>query len=197
MDGGVVDGAKKVIADLKDALLDLSSPENGKPSNETILRLLKADHDEIRSMLESIDILSGRSRVRRSLLLVQLETALLAHARAEEVCFYEVLKRKASTREEAFGGYEEHHLADVIFAEMHALEAGDPRWSAKFRVLKEFLEHHIAEEESGLFRDAEAVMSRQQFLELGACYVAHKARRSAAAKSARARDGVAPGSTGK
>jgi len=120
---------------------------------------------------------------------LRLKTALTAHARAEEACFYEILKTKGATREDAFEGYEEHHLVDILFQEMSRLEPDDPRWSAKFAVLHESLEHHIAEEEGKLFLDAESVLSRKHLVELGGRFETDKRRRLA--NAARRRRGAA------
>jgi hypothetical protein len=40
-------------------------------------------------------------------------------------------------------GYQEHHVADVIIDELNAVATDDDAWGAKFKVLKENLEHHI------------------------------------------------------
>ena len=44
----------------------------------------------------------------------------------------------------------------------------DERWGAKFKVLKENIEHHIEEEEGEMFRTARSVMSRDRLAALGA-----------------------------
>jgi hypothetical protein len=43
----------------------------------------------------------------------------------------------------------------------------DERWGAKFKVLKENIEHHIEEEEGEMFRTARSVMSRDRLDALG------------------------------
>src|SRR4026208_2501863 len=53
-------------------------------------------------------------------------------------------------------GYEEPHVADVITRELRDVMPDDERWAAKFKVLKESLEHHIKEEERNTFRPARA-----------------------------------------
>jgi hypothetical protein len=65
-------------------------------------------------------------------------------------------------------GYQEHHIADVLTRELHALATDDERWGAKFKVLKESLEHHIQEEEGDMFRKARGIFSREDLRALGA-----------------------------
>ena len=43
----------------------------------------------------------------------------------------------------------------------------DERWGAKFKVLKENIEHHIEEEEGEMFRTARSVMSGDRLAALG------------------------------
>ena len=73
-------------------------------------------------------------------------------------------------------GYQEHHIADIIVNELHDVAKDDEQWGAKFKVLKENLEHHIQEEEGEMFRTARAVLSREELHTLGARMAAMKAK---------------------
>ena len=68
----------------------------------------------------------------------------------------------------ALEGYQEHHVADLLIKELHDLAKDDERWGAKFKVLKENLEHHIDEEEGPMFRTARGLFSREELQALGA-----------------------------
>ena len=48
-------------------------------------------------------------------------------------------------------GFQEHHVADIIVKELHQVAKDNEQWGAKFKVLKESLEHHIQEEEGEIF----------------------------------------------
>jgi len=52
--------------------------------------------------------------------------------------------------------------------ELHETSVSDEAWGAKFKVLKENIEHHIKEGEGPMFRTARGVMSRDQLVALGA-----------------------------
>jgi hypothetical protein len=52
--------------------------------------------------------------------------------------------------------------------ELHGLAKDDERWGAKFKVLKENLEHHVDEEEGPMFRTARGLFSREELQALGA-----------------------------
>lgn len=60
--------------------------------------------------------------------------------------------------------------------ELHDLAEDDERWGAKFKVLKENLDHHISEEEGPMFRLARGLFSRQELQALGAQMMKMKAQ---------------------
>jgi hemerythrin superfamily protein len=177
----VVAGAKKVIGTAKDAAEATFAKASAKASGlgtatPTIFTRLEADHDEIRELLKALAATSTRAAKQRARLFGQLKLLVTAHARAEEAVLYEALKRKKPTRAEALEGYEEHHLADILFLEMSRAAPTDDRWTAKSTVLKENLEHHLGEEERELFNDARKLLSQRQAEQLGEKFAAEKAR---------------------
>ena len=73
---------------------------------------------------------------------------MLIHERIEEEIFYPALKAHPKAKEIVLEGFEEHHVVDEIMGELEATPVTDEQWAAKFKVLKENIEHHIQEEES-------------------------------------------------
>lgn len=63
--------------------------------------------------------------------------------------------------------YEEHHVVDLVMAEIEGVSYDDERWGAKLAVVKENLEHHIEEEEKEMFDQARQVFDRDELVELG------------------------------
>ena len=112
----------------------------------------------------------------RTELLETLTAELTVHEMIEEKVLYPVLKEHAEAKEIVLEGYQEHHIADIIVKELHQVAKDDEQWGAKFKVLKENLEHHIEEEEGEMFRTARAVLSRDELHSLGARMAAMKAR---------------------
>jgi hemerythrin-like domain-containing protein len=62
---------------------------------------------------------------------------------------------------------EEHHLVDDIVEQLKDTPFDDEHWSAKFKVTKENVEHHIDEEEKEMFKLVRANFSAEELEELG------------------------------
>jgi hemerythrin-like domain-containing protein len=56
----------------------------------------------------------------------------------------------------------------MVMAEIEGIPYDDERWGAKFKVMKENIEHHIEEEEGEMFKQARQVFSTDELESLGA-----------------------------
>jgi hypothetical protein len=129
--------------------------------------LLETDHRRFEKLLKNGEETTERAVRRRTQLLETLIGELNVHELIEEKVLYPALKSHPQARDIVLEGYQEHHVADVIVKELHALATDDETWGAKFKVLKESLEHHIGEEEKKMFRTARAILSRDELNDLG------------------------------
>jgi Hemerythrin HHE cation binding domain len=136
--------------------------------DQDVITLLEADHRRFEDLLKQGEDTTERAVKGRTGLLKTLSDQLNLHELVEEKILYPALKTNPDARDIVLEGYEEHHIADVLTRELHALSADDERWGAKFKVLKESLEHHIKEEENDMFRKARGIFSREDLLRLGA-----------------------------
>ena len=130
------------------------------------IELLEQEHREFEAILEQGEKSTERARTGRRELLDRLTARLNAHERMEEKVLYPALQSHPQAREIVLEGYEEHHVADLIIAELRQVATDDEAWGAKFKVLKENIEHHIEEEEGEMFRLARGIFSRDELLEL-------------------------------
>ena len=137
----------------------------GKRSPDA-LALLKTEHDRVKSMLRDIEKSSGVGDTRATML-ATLRSDLDVHETIEEEILYPALKDHPKTKELALEAFEEHHVVDLVMADIETLPPSDDKWDAKFAVLKENLEHHIEEEEGQMFKQARQVFSKAQMDELG------------------------------
>jgi hemerythrin-like domain-containing protein len=131
------------------------------------VKLLEKDHRRFERLMEEGEETTARARKRRKDVLTTLAAEIVAHERKEEKVLYPALKRHSEARDIVLEGYQEHHVADVLLGELKNMDPADERWGAKFKVLKESLEHHIEEEEGHMFRTARSVLGRERLEELG------------------------------
>jgi hemerythrin-like domain-containing protein len=132
------------------------------------IKLLTNDHDELKKHLEAGEKTTERAVKTRAELLDTVTTLLTAHERIEEEIFYPALKEHPKAKDLVLEGYQEHHVVDLIVGELQETVENDEVWGAKFKVLKENIEHHIEEEEGEMFATARKVFSEQELEELGA-----------------------------
>src|SRR5918911_1452278 len=57
---------------------------------------------------------------------------------------------------------EEHHVVDLIMAELKKMRASDEHFKAKFTVMAENVKHHIEEEENELFPKVEGELDDEE-----------------------------------
>jgi Hemerythrin HHE cation binding domain len=138
------------------------------------LKLLKDDHTEVKKMLKELDETTERAEKTRAEGFAKLEEMLVVHETIEEEILYPALKEFAKTKDIALEAYEEHHVVDMVMAEIKETPVEDETWAAKFTVVKENLEHHIEEEEGEMFKQARQVMDEAELNELGDRMAARK-----------------------
>ena len=132
------------------------------------LVLLEADHRRFEDLLKQGEDTTERGVQARTTLLKTLTATLNVHELIEEEVLYPALKPHAEARDIVLEGFEEHHVADVLVKELHDLAKDSERWGAKFKVLKESIEHHIEEEETVMFPAARRALSSEELQKLGA-----------------------------
>jgi hemerythrin-like domain-containing protein len=132
------------------------------------IRLLKDDHDKVKKMLADGEQTTERAEKTRSEVFAKIKEEMLVHERIEEEIFYPALKDHPRAREIVLEGFEEHHVVDEIMGELEQTDVTDEHWGAKFKVMKENIEHHIEVEEGEMFQQARRVFSDAELEELGA-----------------------------
>jgi hemerythrin-like domain-containing protein len=138
------------------------------PSDTDALALLEADHRRMEDLLKQGEDTTARAVKARAQLLSTITRELDLHEMKEEQILYPALKAHPEARDIVLEGFQEHHVADLLVKELHEVAKDDERWGAKFKVLKENIEHHIQEEEGPMFRTARGVFSREELQAMGA-----------------------------
>ena len=138
------------------------------------IALLKDDHDKVKKMLAQLEETTERAVKTREEVFRNLKADLVVHEAIEEEIFYPALKQHAEAKEIVLEAYEEHNVVDMVMSEIEQTPFDDERWSAKFSVMKENLEHHIEEEEGEMFTQARDVFDRETLETIGAQMQARK-----------------------
>lgn len=129
---------------------------------ENFFEVIHKDHDEIKGILGQLELLKNFETKQREVLLKNLEQEFKPHMKAEEDAFYTPLKGNKKLKAQILESIEEHHVIDFLLDGLDNTQKGDEQWGAKVKVLKEFVEHHVHEEEDELFPQANEVLTDDQ-----------------------------------
>ena len=132
------------------------------------ISLLKDDHGKVKKLLADGEETTERAEKGRLELFAKLKEEMLIHEQIEEEIFYPALKSHPKAKDLVLEAYEEHHVVDEIMGELEETDPVDEQWAAKFKVMKENIEHHIEEEEGEMFKQARQVFSADELETLGA-----------------------------
>jgi hemerythrin-like domain-containing protein len=131
------------------------------------ISLLEEDHRKMKKLLSELESTTERGVKTREDLFATVKDELTVHETIEEEIFYPALKEHPKTKEIALEDYEEHHVVDMVMAEIEDVPYDDETWGAKFKVMKENIEHHIEEEENEMFKQARQVFEEDELEALG------------------------------
>lgn len=162
---------KTTLRAARQTVSDTINPAEGTD----ILDSLKKDHDAVKALLK--ELVESDSAPRRKALVKQIKAALVPHARAEEKAVYDrvIALKGENYKIDGNEGYLEHALADSTLAKLGKIaQAKSPEFSATAKVLKELLEHHIAEEERNVWADVRANFDAEARVEMNRQFQAVK-----------------------
>jgi hemerythrin-like domain-containing protein len=136
-----------------------ANPERSASTMDAI-DLLKADHKKVKELFRQYEASGDRAHQKKKGIAEEVFTEITIHSTLEEEFFYLAVKAKTDKdgKDLVAESIEEHHVVASLIEELKALEPLDERYDAKFTVLMENVEHHIEEEESELFPEAEEVL---------------------------------------
>ena len=130
--------------------------------------LLKADHKEIREQFRRFAAAGENAAAAKGKIVETIIELLTVHTYIEnEVMYPEVRKLLPDLEDDVLESYEEHHVADVLVAELAAMSPDAERFDAKTTVLIENVTHHMDEEEQDWFPKVRQGLGRTTLQELG------------------------------
>jgi hypothetical protein len=126
--------------------------------------LLEKQHREAEDLFEKLE---KAELSEKETAFAQLADMLTIHADIEERVFYPACiteETEAKLRE----AVEEHLALKRFISDLLELDADDPSFDAKVKVLKEQNEHHVHEEEDELFPKVRTILDGARLEEIGA-----------------------------
>lgn len=134
------------------------------------IELLKNDHETVKDILNQLSETTERAIKKRTELLAKLEMELTIHTTIEEDILYPAYRKAGGKEQEKmyYEAKEEHRAVDsLVLPDLKATEPGSVEFSARVKVCKELLEHHIQEEEEEMFPQAKELLGDAKLEELG------------------------------
>ena len=131
--------------------------------------LLKEDHQEIREQFRRFSEAGPNAHVAKGKIVDKIIELLTVHTYIEnEVMYPEVRRLLPDLEGDVLESYEEHHVADLLTAEIAAMSPDAERFDAKVTVLIENVSHHMDEEEQDWFPKVREGLGRKDLQEIGA-----------------------------
>ncbi|HEY7519789.1 MAG TPA: hemerythrin domain-containing protein [Methylomirabilota bacterium] len=129
--------------------------------------LLKKQHRQVEKLFKQAEK-ATQARQRRQLM-DQIIEMLKMHTQIEEEIFYPAVRELGTSKAEEMvdEAFEEHHVVDLVLAELPSVDPEDERYEAKITVLSELVKHHVEEEEGEMFPLAEKKLGAERVRELG------------------------------
>jgi hypothetical protein len=125
--------------------------------------LLKAEHKAVELLFEQYE--TAKSSTKKKALVAQICTELTVHAQIKEEIFYPQVKEALKDKELIPEATVEHATLKELIAQLENGEPEDELYDAKVKVLSEYVQHHVKEEQNEIFPKAKA--SKLDMLSLG------------------------------
>ncbi|HEY9777139.1 MAG TPA: hemerythrin domain-containing protein [Planktothrix sp.] len=106
-------------------------------------QMLEEDHRKVK---KNFGLFADAEDEEKADLVAETLMELTVHTQLEEELVYPIIR--TADKEIIDEAEQEHHVAEMLIAELQGLDCEDPQVAAKFKVLGESVKHHIKEEES-------------------------------------------------
>jgi hemerythrin-like domain-containing protein len=149
----------------------------GEEGAQDILDTLKQEHRDVAEMLDRL--VESESGPERKRLLASIRAALVPHLRAEQKVVYDTVIALKGKEQKEHGeeGYLEHDMAEKSLNSLFKVgNMTSPEFNAGAKVLKELVEHHVAEEEKDVWADVREHFSGEERSKMNRKFAAAKKR---------------------
>ena len=112
------------------------------------IELLRKDHDDVNAMFEEFE---SADEDRKFELAAEICQALTVHATIEEEIFYPQVREAVDAEDLMLEAEVEHDSAKYLIERIQEGEIDEDQLSAMIKVLKEYVNHHVGEEQRKMF----------------------------------------------
>jgi len=128
---------------------------------------LKKQHKAVMGLFKKVE--KTEDTRNRKQLMEEIVANLKVHTTIEEEIFYPAVKDIGTDKAEdmILEANEEHHVVDLVLAELPKVDPAADTFEAKMTVLRELIEHHVEEEQDEMFPMAEKKLGKERIAELG------------------------------
>lgn len=116
------------------------------------ISLLKDDHQNVKSKFKEFHELGAQAYKTKKSLADDICKELVVHTKIEEEIFYPEFQKAVNASKGLVNEAKvEHDTAKDLIAQIRKMDAQDELFDAKVKVLSEYVNHHIKEEEDEMF----------------------------------------------
>ncbi|MDO8449620.1 MAG: hemerythrin domain-containing protein [Rhodoferax sp.] len=144
--------------------------QTGAPETQDAIALLRADHKIVSDLFAQYE--KARSPKKKMDLVATICSELTVHAQVEEEIFYPAVKKALKDKELIPEATVEHASLKELISQVEGVQPDGEMFDAKIKVLSEYVEHHVKEEEEEMFPKAKA--TRLDMAEMGVRMSARK-----------------------
>jgi hypothetical protein len=135
--------------------INMAVSKNASAARKEVLDMLIEDHKSAKKLFREFEKLSEQDLEERESLVSLACTELKLHTQLEEECFYPALRGALKEQDLLEEAEVEHASAKQLIEQLDGLDADDPKFAATFKVLGEYVKHHIKEEEGDMFEQCQ------------------------------------------
>jgi hemerythrin superfamily protein len=130
-----------------------SSDSPSRATANDAVSLLSDDHAEVAELFDEYEALADRDGAddEKQALAERICALLTVHSTVEEEIFYPAAREALDADKLLDEAEVEHATAKDLIEQIQSMEPGDELYDAKVKVLGEYVQHHVQEEEGELF----------------------------------------------
>ena len=150
-----------------------TASKKSSAKKDDAIAMLQEDHKRVQQLFEDFEDAHEEEDDATAQEIAEIAIAeLQVHAALEEEIFYPALREQIEDEELIDQAEVEHQSAKTLMGQLKDMPAEDPKFAATFKVLAEYVRHHVKEEEGEIFKQVKKAKVDTQ--ELGGRLAARK-----------------------